>query len=37
MHYLLGQRIYEDYWNNLGLTGTINASQIYVKSTNINR
>lgn len=37
MHYLLGQRIFQEYWSNLSLGTTINASQIYVKSTNINR
>ena len=37
MHYLLGQRIYSEYWAALGLGNTLNASQIFVKSTNINR
>lgn len=37
MHYLLGQRIYEEYWEQLKLGTTVNNSQLYVKSTNVNR
>lgn len=37
MHYLLGRVMYEEYWNELGLTNKLNETFIYVKSTNVNR
>jgi hypothetical protein len=41
MHYILGQSLYKNYWNQLfGSTPYMNAynqSKFYVKSTNFNR
>ena len=41
MHYILGQNLYQEYWNklfaNTPFFNTYNQSKFYVKSTNVNR
>ena len=41
MHYLLGKRIYEKYWNDLFRStpyqDNYNQSKFFFKSTNVNR
>lgn len=37
MHYLLGKKLYKDYWESLGMNNTYNSSYVFIKSTNFNR
>jgi hypothetical protein len=37
MHYVLGQQLYRQYWNQLFADNKYNQSRFYVKSTDVNR